>query len=124
MLALPAALHIFGTPAMDGHSIQVICCTSLYDTVQPVLRKELLASAVQDLVFIKNSMQNPTEYEPVNDGPDMDNAAAVPAHRLSSEKDARLQNYFALNNVWKLEGFPDTGKGYRFTLLRPAQAQP
>jgi hypothetical protein len=124
VLALPVAFYIFGTPAMDGHSIQAICCTSPYDTVRPALRKELLASPGQDLVFIKDSLQNPTEYELVNNEPDIDKAPVVWAHRLNPEKDARLQNHFAARNVWEFEWLPDTDKGYRFTLQRPAQAQP
>lgn len=124
VLALPVAFYIFGAPAMDGHSIQAICCTSPYDTVRPALRKELLASPGQDLVFIKDSMQNPTEYELVNNEPDIDKAPVVWAHRLNPEKDARLQNHFAARNVWEFEWLPDTDKGYRFTLQRPAQAQP
>lgn len=124
VLALPVVSYIFGAPALDGHSIQAVCCTGPYDPVRPALRKELLASPGQDLVFIKDGMHNPAEYELVNNEPDIDKAAVVWAHRLNPEKDERLQNYFAGRNVWEFEWLPDTDKGYRFTLLRPAQAQP
>lgn len=124
VLALPVAFYIVGAPSLDGHSLQGVCCAAPYDLVRPALRRQLLASPGQDLVFVKDGMHNPTEYELVNNEPDIDKSAVVWAHRLNSAKDERLQNYFAERNVWEFEWLPNTDKGYRFTLLHPAETQP
>lgn len=124
VLVLPVVSYVAGAPDLQGHSLQGVCCTSPYDTVRPALRRQLLDSPGPDLVFIKDSMQNPTEYELVNNEPDIDRSPIVWAHRLSPEKDQRLQDYFPGRQVWEFEWLPGTEKGYRFTLLNNRQPQP
>lgn len=124
VLALPVTSYILGWTSLHGNSIQAVCCTEPYDTVRPALRKQLLGSPGPDLVLVKNTMRNPTEYELVNNEPDIDRAPIVWAHRLGPAQDERLQAYFADRRVWEFEWLPDTEPGYRLTLLRDRRSAP
>lgn len=127
MLALPATSFISGSLSMGVNATQTVCCTTS-DKLRPALRQLLLDSPGRDLVLVNNGPNNPLGYEMVNNEPDIDKADIVWAHRLGTEKDNRLRQYFADRRVWEFEWLPADNKDkpgidghqpYRLTLLDP-----
>lgn len=122
LLVLPVSSLLFGKPVLANVSVQAVCCTIVYDEVRPKLEQQLQASPGPDLVFVKDGPQNPTNYELVYNAPDIDHAPVVWAHRLSPEKDEKLQLYFSGRNVWEFEWLPKPPDGkqeYRFAQINP-----
>ncbi|MDB5869244.1 MAG: putative rane protein, partial [Polaromonas sp.] len=132
LLALPIVSLVSGSPSLGENSIQTICCSTEYDQLRPALRRQLLASPGRDLVLVKDGLQNPTGYDLVHNEADIDKAEVVWAHRLSPEKDSRLQQYFADRRVWEFEWLePESADNpqqkaskqpYRFRLLTVCSA--
>lgn len=125
LLALPVASLVFGLPSLTSSPLNGSCCAIRNDELRPALMRQLLASPGSDLVFVRDGPQNPVNYELVFNEADIDKAQVVWAHRLSPEKDRRLQAYFHDRKVWEFEWLADTPRakgsrpGYRFRQIGP-----
>lgn len=123
LLVLPITSLAFGTLSMQSGSPHAVCCTTSYYDLRLRVVRQLTTSPGRHLVLVKDGPQNPVTYEMVYNDADIDNSEVVWAHRLSEEKDLRLQNYFAERRVWEFEWRPETGQGYVLRPLNPVELQ-
>jgi len=120
LVALPTVSAVSGVPPMPP-TLQSVCCVLTRDKLRPMLNQHLAESPGRDLVFVRNGLQNPSNYELVANEANIDRADVVWAHSLSSEKDERLRKYYPDRKVWTFEWLPETDKkteqGYTFKPL-------
>jgi hypothetical protein len=119
VLALPVGLLTFGGVSHSDRALQEACCAYDSRNVRYEVARKLAASPGRDLVLLKDGMQNPIFVDMAYNDPDIDSSEVVWAHRLSPEKDLKLQRHFADRRVWEFEWQPDANPDYRLVELTP-----
>lgn len=116
-LILPVALLPTASELFQKQSPQDVCCTVTYDKLRPQLNRQLKALPGRDLVLVKDTLENPVNYEMVFNDADIDTSEVVWAHSIDNARDARLRNYFADRQVWQFEWVESEPDGFTLTPL-------